>query len=107
MNRRKADLVMIDLGIIPRDGVRCTSPATATPCEFDAVIQVQLPNLHGEKTFDLCVRCERAYYEIGYRYRARPMPANLSIPSQPHDDRKLSDELDTMNEYTRRERQGY
>lgn len=107
MNRRKADLIMIDRGgLVPHDHVPCESKATATPCPFYAVSYIEFPNFN--RTDALCVRCESAYFTIGYRYGSDPRNRPVTIPSQSNDhDRKLSDELTSMNEYTRRERQGY
>lgn len=112
MNRRHTDLVMIDRGLIASDLVpcqcehgKCGHSQEAEPCPFSAERNVTFP---GAGSFSLCVQCEATYYASGYRYGSEPMPTPHSIPSQPHDyDRKLSDELTSMNEYTRRERQGY
>jgi len=111
MNRRKTDLVMIDRGFIARcdhpcqcENGQCARHAD-TACEFFAETIIQFP---GSGTFALCVRCRRQYETSGYRYGSEPMPTPHSIPSQSHvHDRLLSDELTSMNEYTRRERQGF
>lgn len=95
-------LVMIRKGTVT-DESPCESPATATPCTFTAANSVQFPNLNGDKIFKLCVRCENAYFSIGYRE-----PEGRSIPSQSHRSRRITDDESTsISEYNRRERNGY
>lgn len=112
MNRRHTDLIMIDQGLVAPGNIpcecehsKCEHSENGAPCKFFAERNVSFP---GAGSFSLCVRCQDMYYYSGYRYGSDPRNRPVTIPSQSHEpDRLLSDELTSVNEYTRRERPGY